>query len=221
MGDEALKAAGAVRQKIRQVAYRHLKRKLAEDLKERPSNCTFNHKIQFSPLDLHQFCIHPEVENRVCEDWEPSERASQCPYFKHQVGKEQIKADFKRFLETATLAEIAAEYPDLAALMWVLQTERLADMSLEEPPPEVETPAPLPPAPVVMGIPDSFPIPIRDRVIVYARNFPDQDLALQVLSQHLVPQIVVEAHNPFPSWSEWLLWPFRPLFGKRRPTPHE
>lgn len=51
------------------------------------------------------------------------ERAAQCPYFEFSRTKDQIKQDFEAFVMQADLAEIAYQYPDMAALMWVLGEE--------------------------------------------------------------------------------------------------
>jgi hypothetical protein len=70
---------GAIRQKLKQAQYRHLKRVLCERF---PSN----------------------------EEW-PREEV------------EKIKSEHRTFFATASLAAIARDFPDVAALMWVLEDQ--------------------------------------------------------------------------------------------------
>jgi hypothetical protein len=47
-----------------------------------------------------------------------------CPNCRHEFrvrDKETIKADFEDFISNASRAEIAYRYPDMAALLWVLE----------------------------------------------------------------------------------------------------
>ncbi len=59
-----------------------------------------------------------------------------CPncqqYFRIRT-KEIIKKEFNDFMETASRAEIAVKYPDVAALLWVLETfnSEVSDTSLD------------------------------------------------------------------------------------------
>ena len=41
---------------------------------------------------------------------------------------DQVKAEYKRFFETATIPEIAREFPDVAALLWVLDERSEQDL---------------------------------------------------------------------------------------------
>jgi prefoldin subunit 5 len=117
-----VKTAGAIRHQLKQIRFRYLKKLIEEALAAEPGNC-IHHRTVHPPL-LHQpidVCFFPEP---ICEDLICSfPRAQTCPHFETQTTKEEIKADFKDFLSTATLAQIAARYPDLAALLWVLYDE--------------------------------------------------------------------------------------------------
>lgn len=123
-----MNSPGAIRHKLKQVIYRHLKRRLETDLAERPENCVYNHTVMDPynqahdrfPAPLH-VCIHTDMEVRLCDSrWGGNEKAKNCPYFRASQDKDEVKDEFKEFMRTAPLPEIAAEYPDVAALMWVL-----------------------------------------------------------------------------------------------------
>lgn len=117
-----MKTAGAIRHQLKQIRFRHLKKLIEEGLATDSANC-IHHRTVHPPLHHEPIgiCFLPEPisEDLVCGPL----RAHSCPYFDTQTTKEEIKADFKDFLATATLAQIAAEYPDMAALLWVLQDE--------------------------------------------------------------------------------------------------
>lgn len=121
-----MKNVGAVRHQLKQVRFRHLKKRLEVELRKMPHNCrynrTLNHPHSGEPCAV---CIHPDQEGGLLCDlsWGGYERAKACPLFKHKADKEEIKEGFLEWLATAKLHEIAVEYPDMAALMWVLQEE--------------------------------------------------------------------------------------------------
>ena len=46
-----------------------------------------------------------------------------CTLFEPNKDKEELKAEFKEFLATGSLGQIAKKHPDLAALLWVLDDE--------------------------------------------------------------------------------------------------
>jgi hypothetical protein len=52
------------------------------------------------------------------------EKAGSCPYFECKNTKDSLKSAFVSFLRHANRAEVAERYPDLAALLWVLEMER-------------------------------------------------------------------------------------------------
>ena len=70
-------------------------------------------------------CLKGEVRGGegalpVCDStWSP-ERAPACSYFESLHSKEVHKHLFSKRLEGLTLPEIARDYPDMAALLWVL-----------------------------------------------------------------------------------------------------
>ena len=104
-----MKDEGAIRQKLKQVKYRHLQKLLKASFKESQVTC-------------------PD-----------------CDHSFHLKEKDAIKCEFHEFIETASRAEIAYRYPDMAALMWVLDDMEDAHVEAEPQPPTalVEAPGPL------------------------------------------------------------------------------
>jgi hypothetical protein len=64
------------------------------------------------------------IEGGLCQ-------AQQCTLFETDVDVESIKTLFKADLEGSSLVEVAGKYPDAAALMWVLGSDRYQDLNLE------------------------------------------------------------------------------------------
>jgi hypothetical protein len=125
-----VKTLGSVRHQLKQVSFRHLKKQLEDALRPRPANCVFNAVVAHPTLIATDkgpcsLCIHPDQEaDRLCDiAWGGVEKAKGCPLFLAKQSKDEIKDEFREWLSTATLAEVAAEYPDMAALLWVLQEE--------------------------------------------------------------------------------------------------
>lgn len=128
-----MQTEGAIRQKLKQVKFRHQKRLIEALLARKPPNCKWNGRL-YGPSghddDFVLVCrakwmrkVEPgeDVPFRVCDDrFGGVEIAQECPWFEPKYSKEAIKASFKHFVETATLGKIAERYPDMAALMWVL-----------------------------------------------------------------------------------------------------
>jgi hypothetical protein len=123
-----VKEPGAVRQKLKEAAYRHLSKRLTRELRERAANCIHNRVVEHErlPGDRVGICGHPDREGEhvlPCDAELGCDRAKDCGLFKPRADKDTLKAEFKAWLANADLAEIAVEYPDLAALMWVLQDD--------------------------------------------------------------------------------------------------
>jgi len=172
-----VKSAGTIRHKINQIRYRHLKKRLEAELRQAPSNCQFNVVIPppLLPTGLKVNGVEggiPAVEQTpvgfaVCmhgagdvTSWKPSfcddqvdggARARKCTLFCSRKTKEQVKADFAGELGGMSLAEVAYSYPDLAALIWVLDESDVpgtaTDSVATDEEPEVAPKPPLPPPP--------------------------------------------------------------------------
>lgn len=124
-----MKSTGAIKHKINQIRYRHLKKRLSRDLRCTSGNCAHN-------LTVGEAEDGPAICGLGRQDptWRPTfcdarldngARAQGCPHFKLKVDKHQVKSDFVQELQEMSLAEIAYLYPDLAALLWVLEDPNL------------------------------------------------------------------------------------------------
>lgn len=149
-----MRSEGAIRHKLKQVKFRHLKARLQETLGRRPTNCQFNGSPPGAQLRVCMYGCHEPSKWQavVCDERQDGlEQASTCPYFQPVSTKEAVKADFHRELGGMTLPQIAYHYPDLAALLWVLGEETAGQDDLDV---EVDLDTPTSSAvPVVVGEP--------------------------------------------------------------------
>ncbi len=183
-----MKTVGQVLRKLKQIRFRHLKRELNDQLSQRSCNCAYNVTLPpqghdgYTPYAL---CAYGSSE---LQDWEPSYcddamddglRSSSCPLFRVRRTRDQVQEDFQRSLSSKSLPEVARYYPDMAALLWVLDESDFSDTTLatisepedEELPPvvsdvppinmpvrsEVETSSEVPPLEVASKAPDPVP----------------------------------------------------------------
>lgn len=166
-----MRSEGAIRHKLKQVRFRYLKRKIESVLGHRPENCA--HNVAFNAGDdVVRVCVvQIDVAGRrgvVCDErFGGCARAANCPTFTPARSKDQVRSEFYADLMRMTLPEIAYNYPDMAALLWVLSDDGVdtqalnphefdADMEQDAPPPVAPEPAP---ASVERAV--EFPISVR------------------------------------------------------------
>jgi hypothetical protein len=160
-----VKSAGAIKHKLNQVRFRHMKKRIEAELRRAPGNCTFNAVVQppTSPdgevRNGHGFgvglCLYGAGDPST---WKPTfcdervdggARAKDCGLFCPRKSKDRVKEEFRRELDGMTLPEVAFRYPDMAALIWVLDEEDIPEVEADEgdredtPPSEDETPEPV------------------------------------------------------------------------------
>jgi len=161
-----MRPEGQIRQQLKQVTFRHLQKRLRENFRQRPDNCAFN---QGSLIEgqTRNACGFIEAEGLprliVCDSRSPgcAEMARKCPLWQPRHTKEDIKQDFLHLIQ-GDRGLLAAQYPDIAALMWVLDSagEPLSASEIQEaaePPPDslghpqfFKPDQPAPPEPAVL-----------------------------------------------------------------------
>ena len=112
-----MKAEGQIHQKVKQLCFRHQKRELERLLEKTSYNCKNNTKVdtQRAPLGVCR------LDCKTC-DPAVDDRAPGCPSFLPLHEKEQIKESLKTFFETRSPQEISIRFPDVAALLWALDS---------------------------------------------------------------------------------------------------
>lgn len=123
-----MKDEAKVRRKLKQVIYRHLKKRLETTLRKRPENCLYNrhpcrHPGMTPITDLPRVCIHVEQAGAICDKSHPNSADYQgCPYFTPAKSEAQVRKEFVG-LAKSPRDRVAEHMPDAAALMWVLEQE--------------------------------------------------------------------------------------------------
>lgn len=129
-----MKTEGEIKQKVKQVIFRHRKAYIREGLSRKPGNCVHNETVRLpvhmsNRAELHVcgFCPDGEVPNNfVCDSSMGGDKqAADCPFFRHKTTADDLKQEFNKKLglngeAPVQIGYIAKEYPDVAALMWVL-----------------------------------------------------------------------------------------------------
>lgn len=114
-----MRTESQVRQKLRQAVFRHRKREIIEHLSRVAANCSHNEGGYCPFLDTD--CGPPRGKDL----------AIGCPHFENSFDKEAFKEAFRAKL-SSPLAVIAREYPDVAALIWVLSEDESSDSILAD-----------------------------------------------------------------------------------------
>lgn len=129
-----MKAEGQIKQKVKQVIFRHRKAYIRAGLARKPRNCLHNDKVRLpihmsnrATLNVCGYCPDGETPNNfVCDSSMGGDKqAADCPFFENRTTAEDLKEEFNRKLglngeAPVEIGYIAKEYPDIAALMWVL-----------------------------------------------------------------------------------------------------
>lgn len=125
-----MKNHGQVAQKLKQVKFRHYKAMLEVALEKRPSSCAYNSASQGRVA----VCAHKgrTIGPIVCDDSikECHSMVGSCPLFSYREPVEAIKARVQSEFDSLVSglpARIASVMPDVAALVWVLDTEAKDD----------------------------------------------------------------------------------------------
>ena len=149
--NESLRSPGQIRHQLKQVMFRYLQKEIRDNFKDHPEACLHNHwtPINGSPERIWICrCDAAPIEGvvsprgKVCDSRVAGSllQARACKYRVAVRTKEQVKEEF-RSLMTSERGAIASRYPDVAALMWVLDGVDFMEVLREaedeaDPPPE-------------------------------------------------------------------------------------
>jgi len=118
-----VKTEGKVRHKLKQVLYRHLKKRLKSNFRRLPCTCRHNADVDLgdgSTIGICMFPVEDGPRGMICDKrLAGHSQAQRCDLFDPMLTKEEVKEAFRAVLEGEP-GEIAAAFPDAAALMWVL-----------------------------------------------------------------------------------------------------
>ena len=128
-----MKSEGAIRHKLKNVIFYHLKKVIKKKMVQKSWNCIhgMDKPSHFDVGGETVDCHGCNLLGGACDDNIKSmpSRARQCPHFESKFDPDVIKAEFQAELETLDAGELAYRYPDVFALMWVLDMDEAGDMA--------------------------------------------------------------------------------------------
>ena len=130
--DQAVRSPSQIRQQLKQVLYRHLQRILRANYRKAPETCCYNRLEVVAGTGARVGVCRWDGTNR--EDVKASPRgkvcdarvfgcqamATSCSWWRPLREKTALKTEFRGLIASGDRGRIAASYPDVAALMWVL-----------------------------------------------------------------------------------------------------
>jgi len=120
-----VKTESEIRQKLKQVLYRYRQKRLKDLFKKTSFGCRHHAVVPLSETAEVGVCGYREnglARSVLCDArFHDDEQAHGCPFWDSRQTKEDVKAEFKALLASKKLGPIAANFPDAAALMWVLE----------------------------------------------------------------------------------------------------
>jgi len=144
-----VKTEGQIKQKVKQVIFRHRKEYVRHGLSRRPENCSYNERVHLpvhmanrATMGVCGHCFDGDTpRNLVCDSTMGGDRQAEgCSFFQERTSADDLKDEFNRKLglngPAVEIGYIAKEYPDVAALMWVMGPGK--DANREEPAKELE-----------------------------------------------------------------------------------
>lgn len=125
-----MRSESEIRQKLKQVLFRYRKKKIDAVFRKTPDTC--RHNATLEPRDGYgaggvRACFHTVdgvPRGVVCDiRYDNGLRARGCPLWEPRGNKEAENSRFRRILESGNMGLVAKEFPDAAALMWVLNED--------------------------------------------------------------------------------------------------
>jgi len=125
-----MRPEGQVRQQLKQIIYRHRQHLLRCNFKHQPDSCIHSKKAALGQEQVGMCSLRVCV---ICDQRMGNclELAKACPLWEPRKTKKEIKEDFDRLVTSTDRGQIAALFPDIAALMWVLDTDFSAQGKLD------------------------------------------------------------------------------------------
>lgn len=120
-----MRSEGQVRHKLKQVLFRHLQKKLRLAFRHRPDTCLHNQTLEGDDFRASVCGCEKGGSGKICDARLPVslEQAQICPWWEPLKSKDDFKAEFRKLIESSERSVIATEYPDVAALLWILDED--------------------------------------------------------------------------------------------------
>jgi len=125
-----------IRQQLKQVLFRHLQREIRDNFRESPEACYYNHLTGIGgSSEKIGICRYEgsikenSPRGKVCDTRVAGciNQARACKCRQPFRTKEEVKTAFRELMSSNDRGKIASQYPDVAALMWVLDGVDVAE----------------------------------------------------------------------------------------------
>lgn len=132
-----MRTESKIRHQLRQVTFRHLQKRLKANFKKLPSTCASNREVELDEGTSVFLCGVVNGDGTMrgvpCDARIPGCKtmARECSLWTPLFGKDEVKAEFADIMESGDRGVIAAEFPDIAALLWVLDDDTALPTSEE------------------------------------------------------------------------------------------
>jgi hypothetical protein len=120
----------SVQHKLKQAIYRHLQKVLRENFRQRPESCRHHRTFGDASVGVCGFQFEGIPRGSLCDSrYDGVSTAKSCPWFEVRQTKEEVKAEFRSLFEQPDRGILAAAYPEVASLLWVLDSEEEASLA--------------------------------------------------------------------------------------------
>lgn len=122
-----MKSQSEIAHKLKQVQFRHAKKEIEALLATVPSNCAHNRQLEIAGFGKVGFCSSQTCarKGKSCDLRMGVNHATGCVDYEALHTPDDARDRVKSFFKNAPPGDIAAKYPDAAALIWALDDERV------------------------------------------------------------------------------------------------
>lgn len=114
----------SVQHKLKQVLYRHLQKRLRANFRRVPAACRYNREVGDQNVGVCMFKTDGIPRGTLCDArYEGVSVSKNCPWHEPRQTTDEIKVEFRVLFEDAHRGLLGVAFPDVAALMWVLDPE--------------------------------------------------------------------------------------------------
>lgn len=122
-----MKSQSEIAHKLKQIQFRHAKKEIEALLAIVPTNCAHNRQLEVAGFGKIGFCSSQTCarKGKSCDLRMGVNYAKGCPDYEALHTPDDARLQVKTFFKNSPPEEIAAKYPDVAALLWALDDTRV------------------------------------------------------------------------------------------------
>lgn len=134
--ENTIRSPGQIRHQLKQVLFRYLQREMRDNFRDTPEACFYNHltPISGSPEKIGVCRYDGDTKDgtprgKACDSriGGCANMAKACRFRQPLRTKVEVREAFRSLMDSQDRGKIATVYPDVAALMWVLDGVDVTD----------------------------------------------------------------------------------------------